>query len=172
MISLTNTYSFIRYNKWTCNSDGDEGGGGGAGEAPAAVGNMKRPIPLEVADYNGGGEERGLMGASKLPLGLVAGRGGGGVNEAAESARSGAGVGSSNLLNYNKFNIIPSIFGGTKKDNVREFLDEGAYIAAATLRPGADAYSRNKFNQAESDRIPSNRPVPDTRNQMWVCGNS
>lgn len=46
------------------------------------------------------------------------------------------------------------------------FLDEEAYVAAATLRPGDDAYSRNKFNQAESDKLPSNRVVPDTRNLM------
>nr|XP_053643687.1 polypeptide N-acetylgalactosaminyltransferase 2-like [Cherax quadricarinatus] len=43
------------------------------------------------------------------------------------------------------------------------FLDEEAYIAAATLAPSADAYSRNKFNQAESDKLASNRAVPDTR---------
>ena len=46
------------------------------------------------------------------------------------------------------------------------FLDEEAYVAAATLRPGDDAYSRNKFNQAESDRLPSNRQIPYTRHQM------
>ncbi|XP_050732839.1 polypeptide N-acetylgalactosaminyltransferase 2-like isoform X2 [Eriocheir sinensis] len=43
------------------------------------------------------------------------------------------------------------------------FLDEEAYIAAATLAPGKDAYSRNKFNQAESDKLASNRAIPDTR---------
>ncbi|KAL7632544.1 UNVERIFIED_CONTAM: hypothetical protein RMT77_017111 [Armadillidium vulgare] len=43
------------------------------------------------------------------------------------------------------------------------FLNEEAYVAAATLRPGDDAYSKNKFNQAESDKLPSNRAIPDTR---------
>lgn len=66
-----------------------------------------------------------------------------------------------------KFNIIPSIFGGgSNNERPTEYLDEGAYIAAATIKPGGDAYSKNKFNQAESDRLASNRAVPDTRNQM------
>ncbi|XP_018025197.1 polypeptide N-acetylgalactosaminyltransferase 2 [Hyalella azteca] len=67
---------------------------------------------------------------------------------------------------FNKFNIIPSIFGNSYNDNTGEFLDEKAYIRAATVKPGADAYSRNKFNQAESDRLASNRAIPDTRNAM------
>ncbi|KAF2354055.1 Glycosyltransferase 2-like [Trinorchestia longiramus] len=67
---------------------------------------------------------------------------------------------------FNKFNIIPSIFGNSYSDNTGEFLDEKAYIAAATVKPGGDAYARNKFNQAESDRLASNRAIPDTRNAM------
>ncbi|XP_069980081.1 polypeptide N-acetylgalactosaminyltransferase 2 isoform X3 [Penaeus vannamei] len=55
--------------------------------------------------------------------------------------------------------------GGSSSVGLRPsmFLDEEAYIAAATLAPGADAYTRNKFNQAESDKLASNRDVPDTR---------
>ena len=46
------------------------------------------------------------------------------------------------------------------------FIDEEGYIAAATLKPNADAYVKNKFNQMESDKQPSNRLVPDTRHVM------
>ncbi|XP_045593722.1 polypeptide N-acetylgalactosaminyltransferase 2 isoform X2 [Procambarus clarkii] len=59
---------------------------------------------------------------------------------------SGGGGGGGSLA------VVPSLF-----------LDEEGYIAAATLAPGADAYTRNKFNQAESDKLASNRAVPDTR---------
>ena len=38
-----------------------------------------------------------------------------------------------------------------------------AYINGNKLKPGEDAYNRNKFNQAASDKIVSNREVPDTR---------
>lgn len=60
--------------------------------------------------------------------------------------------------------------GGSSSVGLRPsmFLDEEAYIAAATLAPGADAYTRNKFNQAESDKLASNRDVPDTRHFTWV----
>ena len=94
---------------------------------------------------------------SPLPRGVVS-----------YSASSVGGSNSPAKVN-SKFNIIPSIFGGSspsEDDKPTEFLDESAYIAAGALKPGADAYSRNKFNQAESDRLASNRGVPDTRNQM------
>ena len=75
-------------------------------------------------------------------------------------------AGSSSNQGFPRFNIIPSIFGRGSGNDAVEFLDEAGYIAAATVKPGGDAYARNKFNQVESDRIPSNRAVPDTRNQM------
>lgn len=42
-------------------------------------------------------------------------------------------------------------------------FDEAGYIAGGTLKPGEDAYARNKFNQMASDKLPSNREIPDTR---------
>lgn len=44
-----------------------------------------------------------------------------------------------------------------------QYFDEEAYIGKTRLKPGADPYARNKFNQAASDKIPSNRKIPDTR---------
>nr|XP_018901393.1 PREDICTED: polypeptide N-acetylgalactosaminyltransferase 2-like [Bemisia tabaci] len=46
------------------------------------------------------------------------------------------------------------------------YFDERGYIAGGALKPGEDPYSRNKFNQKASDQLPSNRNVPDTRNEM------
>ena len=89
---------------------------------------------------------------NQLPQGLHSGR----------AVSSNQGQGNS----FPRFNIIPSIFGRGSGNEAVEFLDEAGYIAAATVKPGSDAYARNKFNQVESDRIPSNRAVPDTRNQM------
>lgn len=45
-----------------------------------------------------------------------------------------------------------------------QYFDETAYIDKTRLQPGQDAYIRNKFNQAASDRMKSNRDIPDTRN--------
>jgi len=44
-----------------------------------------------------------------------------------------------------------------------EYFDEQSYIAGDALKSGEDAYERNKFNQAASDRLASDRDVPDTR---------
>ena len=44
-----------------------------------------------------------------------------------------------------------------------QYFDERSYIDAKKVLEGEDAYSRNKFNQAESDKLASNRVIPDTR---------
>lgn len=44
-----------------------------------------------------------------------------------------------------------------------QYFDEQAYIDQTKVLPGQDAYAKNKFNQAASDRLKSNRDVPDTR---------
>ena len=38
-----------------------------------------------------------------------------------------------------------------------------SYIGKTLVAQGGDAYSANKFNQVESDKLASNRPIPDTR---------
>ena len=44
-----------------------------------------------------------------------------------------------------------------------QYFNEKIYIDRTRLKPGQDAYARNKFNQQASDRIKSNRDIPDTR---------
>ncbi|XP_026315313.1 polypeptide N-acetylgalactosaminyltransferase 2 isoform X2 [Hyposmocoma kahamanoa] len=46
----------------------------------------------------------------------------------------------------------------------RAYFDEAGYVTGGTK--DADPYVRNRFNQAASDNLPSNRAVPDTRNAM------
>ncbi|XP_065342596.1 polypeptide N-acetylgalactosaminyltransferase 2 [Cloeon dipterum] len=53
-----------------------------------------------------------------------------------------------------------------------KYFDERGYVERGRLHVGEDPYHRNKFNQAESDRLPSNRDIPDTRHhtcrrKMW-----
>lgn len=43
---------------------------------------------------------------------------------------------------------------------------ESTYIDKKRLKPGEDAYGKNKFNQKASDDTHSNRNVPDTRHAM------
>jgi polypeptide N-acetylgalactosaminyltransferase len=47
-----------------------------------------------------------------------------------------------------------------------DYFDEIGYIKRGGLRTGEDPYIRNRFNQQASDSLPSNRDIPDTRNQM------
>ncbi len=44
-----------------------------------------------------------------------------------------------------------------------EYFDERSYVSAGAIKPGEDAYGRNKFNQEASDALASDRAVPDTR---------
>ncbi|XP_072939154.1 polypeptide N-acetylgalactosaminyltransferase 2 [Epargyreus clarus] len=46
----------------------------------------------------------------------------------------------------------------------RAYFDEGGYVSGGAR--DNDPYVRNRFNQAASDQLPSNRAVPDTRNAM------
>lgn len=47
-----------------------------------------------------------------------------------------------------------------------DYFDEAFYIQRGGLSTGEDPYVRNRFNQQASDALPSNRNIPDTRNQM------
>jgi len=47
-----------------------------------------------------------------------------------------------------------------------QYFDERAYVDKTKLRPGQDAYARNKFNQAASDQLKSNREIPDSRHPL------
>lgn len=44
-----------------------------------------------------------------------------------------------------------------------EGFDERSYLSARRWKPGDDPYTLYAFNQRESERIPSNRALRDTR---------
>ncbi|XP_072032182.1 polypeptide N-acetylgalactosaminyltransferase 2-like [Amphiura filiformis] len=48
-------------------------------------------------------------------------------------------------------------------DKTWQNFDSKTYIDKTMVKPGGDAYSRNKFNQVESDKLKVDRDVPDTR---------
>lgn len=56
--------------------------------------------------------------------------------------------------------------GDTSPRLTWDYFDETGYILGGGLRTGEDPYQRNRFNQQASDQLPSNRAIPDTRNQM------
>lgn len=45
-------------------------------------------------------------------------------------------------------------------------FDEISYIYETRLKTGEDAYKKYAFNQEASDRIPSDRVIPDSRHYM------
>lgn len=45
------------------------------------------------------------------------------------------------------------------------YFNEESYISKGRLKPGEDAYHSNKFNQEASDKLQSNRPIPDYRHK-------
>lgn len=54
-----------------------------------------------------------------------------------------------------------------ERDDVRwQDFDSESYLNKQRLKPGQDAYARNKFNQQSSDDTKPDREVPDTRNHM------
>ncbi|XP_077995464.1 polypeptide N-acetylgalactosaminyltransferase 2-like [Glandiceps talaboti] len=51
-------------------------------------------------------------------------------------------------------------------DKSYQSFDERTYISKTLLSSGQDAYARNKFNQAASDKLKMDRDIPDTRNPL------
>jgi len=63
----------------------------------------------------------------------------------------------------------PDLHEAISHDNDKlqwQYFDERAYVDKTKLRPGQDAYARNKFNQAASDQLKSNREIPDSRHPL------
>ena len=49
-----------------------------------------------------------------------------------------------------------------------QYFDEKSYVDKTRIRPGQDAYARNKFNQAASDQLKSDRSIMDSRHPKLV----
>lgn len=53
-------------------------------------------------------------------------------------------------------------------EDMLEGFDERSYLNARRWRPGDDPYTLYAFNQRESERIPSNRALRDTRHYRYT----
>lgn len=53
-------------------------------------------------------------------------------------------------------------------EDMLEGFDERSYLNARRWRPGDDPYTLYAFNQRESERIPSNRALRDTRHYRYA----
>ena len=53
-------------------------------------------------------------------------------------------------------------------EELLEGFDERGYLSARRWRPGDDPYALYAFNQRESERIPSNRALRDTRHYRYT----
>ena len=63
----------------------------------------------------------------------------------------------------NNEDLVLTSMGSSEAEIDWQYFDEHTYIEAKAVKEGEDAYARNKFNQLASDRIASNRHIPDTR---------
>ncbi len=105
---------------------------------------------------------------------LMTGSGAGGISSSGFSSPSGGGstghrltsaAGSGNDAGGDDGSSGPEAAGSLSATSgvAWQYFDEKAYVAAGALKPGENAYTRNKFNQEASDKLASNRDVPDTR---------
>jgi len=51
--------------------------------------------------------------------------------------------------------------------NSRRAFDEKAYLSSKLLKAGEDPYRQHAFNQLESDKLSSDRPIRDTRHYRY-----
>lgn len=49
----------------------------------------------------------------------------------------------------------------------RRGFDEKAYLSSKVLQAGEDPYRQHAFNQLESDKLSSDRPIRDTRHYRY-----
>ena len=130
------------------------GTGGGSGPAETAGGGGNSNVETgfsgpETANGDSAAGQTGLTANDARSDALTAADDitGSGRRPGIREAGTGTGSGESSALHWKYFN-------------------EASYVAAGGLKPGEDAYKRNKFNQEASDRLASNRDIPDTRNQQ------
>ena len=98
-----------------------------------------------------------LSGSGSGPSGSGSGVGGGATGHLIEPSAYGQDS-SSDIVTENN-----SESDGAGDSIDWQYFDEKAYIESKLVKEGEDAYAKNKFNQAASDRLASNRAIPDTR---------
>ncbi|XP_008291597.1 polypeptide N-acetylgalactosaminyltransferase 14-like [Stegastes partitus] len=73
---------------------------------------------------------------------------------------AGAGVAGGGETAYNQIS-------DAEWEDMLEGFDERGYLSARRWKPGDDPYTLYAFNQRESERIPSNRALRDTRHYRY-----
>ncbi|XP_073788958.1 polypeptide N-acetylgalactosaminyltransferase 14 isoform X5 [Danio rerio] len=69
----------------------------------------------------------------------------------------------SSMVDTNCWQQRINTISDTEWDDLLEEFEEKSYLSAHRWKPGQDPYSLYAFNQRESERIPSNRALRDTR---------
>uniref|UniRef100_A0A3Q3DEE4 Polypeptide N-acetylgalactosaminyltransferase n=1 Tax=Hippocampus comes TaxID=109280 RepID=A0A3Q3DEE4_HIPCM len=59
--------------------------------------------------------------------------------------------------------LVYLLMSDSEWDDLLDGFDERGYLSARRWHPGDDPYARYAFNQRESERVPSNRALGDTR---------
>lgn len=66
------------------------------------------------------------------------------------------------------FLMIDGQISDAEWEDMLEGFDERSYLNARRWKPGDDPYTLYAFNQRESERIPSNRALRDTRHYRYT----
>lgn len=69
-------------------------------------------------------------------------------------------------LTFNSVSLQASKPPQAEKNGLRGF-DEKAYVSSKLLKAGEDPYRQHAFNQLESDKLSSDRPIRDTRHYRY-----
>lgn len=72
------------------------------------------------------------------------------------------------LIYWTLFRLIDGQISDAEWEDMLEGFDERSYLNARRWKPGDDPYTLYAFNQRESERIPSNRALRDTRHYRYT----
>ncbi|CAB1430823.1 unnamed protein product [Pleuronectes platessa] len=87
---------------------------------------------------------------------------------------AGAGAGAGGAGGGGGGETVNNQISEAEWEDMLDGFDERSYLSARRWKPGDDPYTLYAFNQRESERIPSNRALRDTRHyrreEMLKCG--